>query len=337
MPVARARPARQAGGTYLWSAAMSAVLNVALPVFAIILAGVLLARFKLLGAAASEALNRFVYLLALPAVLFLGTARAPLADILNGPFLGAFLGAMLVVYAGGALLGRLIHREDASVTCMQGLSASFSNTGYMGIPLFLAAFGADRLAPAILATVVMSVVMVGIAVIWLEIAGSRGRGLAGAVADVARALATNPLILSSAAGMGWSLAFGGALLPKPVVTFCELVGGSAGPCALFAIGLFLGGRRLSAKLGEVAWISALKLVAQPLLTWLLIEVAFPLDPYWAASALILAALPTGGLTFVVAQRYQVYVERTSAVILVSTVLSMATLSLLLAFYVPAHP
>lgn len=313
---------------------MSAVLNVALPVFAIIVAGVLLGKLKLLGPASSEALNRFVYLLALPSVLFLGTARAPLAELLNGPFLGAFLGAMLLIYAIGAMLGRLIHREGAAVVCMQGLSASFSNTGYMGIPLFLAAFGADRLAPAILATVVMSVIMVGIAVVWLELAASRGRGVAGALADVGKALAKNPLIVSSAAGVLWSVLLPGIALPAPVVTFCELVGGSAGPCALFAIGLFLGSRKLAADMGEIGWIVALKLLWQPLLTWVLIETLFPMDAFWTASALILAALPTGGLTFVVASQYKVYVERTSAVILVSTVLSMLTLSVLLALYAP---
>ena len=51
--------------------------------------------------------------------------------------------------------------------------------------------------------------------------------------------------------------------------------------------------------------------------------------------LLLAALPTGALTFVVAQRYGVYVGRTSAAILVSTILSVLTLSVLLAAYAPA--
>lgn len=313
---------------------MSTVLNVALPVFAIIAAGILMGRLKVLGPASSEALNKFVYFVALPAVLFLSTARTPLGEILNGPFLGAFLGAMLLVYVGGALLGGLIHRERAAVRCMQGLTASFSNTGYMGIPLFLAAFGADRLAPAILATIVMSVIMVGIAVIWLEFAQSSG-GLGKALGDVGRALMRNPLIVASAAGVLWSMTLGVGTVPRPVVTFCELVGGSAGPCALFAIGLFIGTRPFRADVGEIGWVVAMKLLVQPLLTWALIAYVFPLDPYWAASAIILAALPTGGLTFVVASQYGVYVERTSAAILVSTILSTVTLSALLAVYAPA--
>ncbi|MGF7175283.1 AEC family transporter [Azospirillum doebereinerae] len=315
--------------------AMSVVFNVALPVFAIILAGVLAGKAKLLGPAASEALNKFVYWMALPPVLFLGTARRSLPEIFNGPFIGAFLGAMLAVYALGALAGRLIRRERTQIHCMQGLNASFSNTGYMGIPLFLAAFGPDHLAPTILATVIMSAVMVGIAVIWLEFANSHGNGLGKALRDVGRALAKNPLIVATALGIAWSALLPGVAVPKPVATFCELMGAPAGPCALFAIGLFLATQRLTAGLAEAGWISAMKLLVQPALTWALTQTLFPMDPFWTGSAVILAALPTGALTFVVAQQYQIYVERTSSAILVSTVLSVVTLSALLAVYAPA--
>lgn len=314
---------------------MSVVLNVALPVFAIILAGVLSGKAKLLGPASSEALNKFVYWMALPPVLFLGTARRSLPEIFNGPFIGAFLGAMLAVYALGALIGWLVHRERSQILCMQGLTAAFSNTGYMGIPLFLAAFGPDHLAPTILATVIMSAIMVGIAVIWLEFANSHGHGLGKALGDVGRALAKNPLIVSTAIGIGWSALLPGVAVPRPIATFCELMGAAAGPCALFAIGLFLAGRSLKADLVEVGWISALKLLVQPALTWGLTVTLFPMDPFWTGSAIILAALPTGALTFVVAQQYQIYVERTSSAILVSTVVSVLPLSVLLAVYAPA--
>ncbi|MGR0187973.1 AEC family transporter [Azospirillum aestuarii] len=313
---------------------MSVVFNVALPVFAIILAGVLSGKAKLLGPASSEALNKFVYWMALPPVLFLGTAKRSLPEIFNGPFIGAFLGSMLAVYALGALLGWLIHRERTQIQCMQGLNACFSNTGYMGIPLFLAAFGPDRLAPAILATVIMSAIMVGIAVIWLEFANSQGNGIGKALRDVGRALVKNPLIISTALGLAWSVFLSGVPVPRPIAIYCDLMGASAGPCALFAIGLFLATQSMKANLLEVGWISALKLVVQPALAWFLIQTLFPLDPFWAGSAIILAGLPTGALTFVVASQYRIYVERTSAAILMSTIASVVTLSFLLATYAP---
>ncbi|MBI1206310.1 MAG: AEC family transporter [Azospirillum sp.] len=314
---------------------MHTVADVALPVFSIILAGFLSGRWGLLGQASSEALNKFVYYMALPPVLFLGTARRPLAEVLNGPFIGAFLGAMLIVFLVGMLFGWLLQRREPEVHVLQGLNACFSNTGYLGIPLFIAAFGRDHLAPAILGTIIMSAVMVGLAVILLELARNLGHGARRSLALVARALSRNPLIIAPALGILWAETLGGALLPQPMINFCELLGASAGPCALFAIGLFLAGRPLTAEAGDMVWMVALKLFWQPVLTWLLAEYVFAMDPFWTASAIILAALPTGALTFVVAQQYQVYVEATSAVILVSTIVSVITVSSLLALYAPS--
>lgn len=311
---------------------MTVILNVTLPVFAIIALGWTMGRLGVLGDAATEALNKFVYWVALPPALFLATARNPIAEFVNGPFLGAFLGSMLAVFALGALLGRLIHRSPPEVTVMQALNACFSNTGYMGIPLFIAAFGPQGVAPAALATVVMSAVMVGLAVVALELSGASGKGVAAALGDVVRALGRNPLVVAPVAGLALSAL--GAPLPRPLVTFCEITGAAAGPCALFAIGLFLAGRPLTGQLGEVAWITALKLVVQPALCWWLATRIFAMEPEWAAAAVILAALPTGALTFVVAQQYRTYVEKTSTAILVTTVVSTITLSLVLAAYVP---
>jgi malonate transporter len=297
---------------------MSAVVNVAIPVFAIILAGYLAGRLRILGDAASESLNRFVYFFALPPVVFLGMARHPLGEVLNWPFITAFLGAMLIVYAAGWVIGFAAHREQAPVLSMQALNACFANTGYMGIPLFLAAFGEAGLAPAV-----------------LELSLRSANGPVRALLDVGRALLRNPLVMATMLGMAWSVA--GIPVPVPLDSFGSLLGASAGPCALFAIGLFLAGRPLTADLGEIGWIVALKLLLQPLLTWWLAFQVLQLDPYWAASAVILAGLPTGALTFVVAQQYRIHVERTSAAILVSTIASVLTLSPLLAAYAHLTP
>ena len=67
----------------------------------------------------------------------------------------------------------------------------------------------------------------------------------------------------------------------------------------------------------------------PSITWWLAYHVFGLGGIWAAAAIIQAALPTGAPVFVVAQRYGTFVERSSAAVVVSTVLSVVTLSVLL--------
>jgi len=53
------------------------------------------------------------------------------------------------------------------------------------------------------------------------------------------------------------------------------------------------------------------------------------DPVWVWSAVLLAALPTATNVYVIADQYGVWVERASATILVTTILSVVTVTALL--------
>ena len=90
---------------------MSMILTVAVPVFAIILLGWAAGRIGVLGAAASDALNRFVYWFAIPPLLFMAMARTPIADIIRPNFIAAFLIGTYIVALLSAVIGRLVHRE----------------------------------------------------------------------------------------------------------------------------------------------------------------------------------------------------------------------------------
>ena len=120
---------------------MSAVVNVVLPVFAIMLAGYLAGRFRVLGDESSEALNRFVYYVALPALFFISMARVSLGEAFNAPFLVAFGGGVTVTFALSFLAAHYIFRNRLGALGLHGLSAGFLNTGYLGIPLLLIAYG----------------------------------------------------------------------------------------------------------------------------------------------------------------------------------------------------
>ena len=305
---------------------MNVLLSVAAPVFGLVFCGFLAARFRLLGEHSTEALNRFVYYFALPAMLFISVARAPLAEILNWPYLGAVTGGILVTYAVVALLSRLVWRDSLSVFAMRGNNAAFGNTGYMGIPLAITAFGEAGALPAILATVIGSMVILSGTIALIE--ADRRRGAGGAVAwGVTRNVLTSPLVLPVlAGGVAAALAVD---LPAPLARFLELLSAAAGPCALFALGLFVAGQPLRGELREAAVLVLLKLAMQPAVTWLLVAYVFHLDAMWAAVAVLMAALPTGANAFVLGQRYGVFVARTSATILISTVLSVATVSAVL--------
>ncbi|MGQ0677968.1 MAG: AEC family transporter [Rhodospirillales bacterium] len=308
---------------------MQAIVDVAFPVFAIVASGWLTGRVGLLGEASSEALNRFVYYVALPPLFFLVTAKAPMTDILHWPFIIAYGGGAIVTFALAVAVARIAFPDRLASVSLHGLSSIFGNTGYMGIPLLLTAFGQPGMPPAIITAIINGSIVIGVATVLVELDIGRGGGksLAAVARDAMLAALKSPLVLAPFAGIALSVA--GIGLPAAIDNFCTLVGSAASPCALFAIGLFLVGKPIAGDVREAAWICVLKLLAQPALTYVLAFHALAMEPVWAKSAVILAALPVGTTLFVVAQKYGVYVRRATTAILLSTVLSVLTVSALL--------
>jgi malonate transporter and related proteins len=309
---------------------VDAILNVSLPVFAIILAGYLAARGGLLGQGSTTALNAFVYYFALPPLLFLSMARVPLSDIFHGHYLAAYLGGVIGTLALSVAAGLLFFRGRPAELSLQGMTAIFTNTGYMGVPLFLTAFGDQGVLPALILTVFNGAVVVGTVIVLIELDLRRGGRPLRIIGSVGLALLKNPLVMAAVVGILWS-----ALqlpVPKPLKNLCEILGAASGPCALFAMGLSLVAHSGGTKALETSWLVFLKLLVQPALTFWLAFFVFDLEPFWAASVVILASLPTGALTFVVAQRYGLYVAQTTQATLYSTVFSVITVSAVLAWF-----
>lgn len=306
---------------------MQAIFDVVLPVFGIMLAGYLSGRTKLLGEASSQALNRFVYFIALPALFFVSLSRVELVDVFDLPFLAAFGGGLAATFLIALAAARVVFSARLGTVGMNAISAIFSNTGYMGVPLLLLIYGEAGLLPGIITTVITGVVVIAMATVILEIDASTRLGPTAVAGRVLVGVLRSPLLLSALAGLAISGL--GLELPRSVQTFCDILGAAAAPCALFAIGLFMVGTSLKTGLTEVGWITLLKLIVQPAITWWLAFEVLSLPPVWAGAAVVQAALPTGALAFVIAQQYGVYVQRATAAILVSTLASVVTLSLLL--------
>jgi hypothetical protein len=308
---------------------MTAVVNVVIPVFAIILVGYLCGRLKLLGPASSDALNGYVYWVALPALFFVGIAKAPIARVLDWELIGAYLLALFAVFLLAYAVAGLAFRTRMAAHALHGLSAAFPNSGYLGIPLFVLLFGENGALPVIALTVAQSVTVFFVTLFLVELDGGQGP-LGGRIAKIARNLLLNPFLIAMAAGLAANL--GGIDVPVPIDTTLRTLAASASPCALFALGLFLCGRPLTEGFGELAWLSLAKLILLPAVVWLVAEHLFGLPADSIRLLVLTAALPTGALVFVVAQRYDVYVERASAGVLVTTVLSVATISALMVYY-----
>jgi len=307
---------------------MLSTVSILLPVFGLILAGFASRRFGVLGPAAASELNRFVVWLALPALLFDTLAHATWHELYQPAFVAAFGLACAVVFAI-VVVARLAGGRPLADASIDGIAAAYPNTGYVGFPLAMIAFGPASLTPTTIATILVVCVLFAVAIVLIETGLQSERRVHRLVLKVGRSLVRNPLLVAPALGAAVSGAH--LTLPASAETFLKLLGGAASPCALVSLGLFLAERSNSdAPVRRESWgLTGVKLVVQPALTWWFAVRLFALPAPLAQMAVLLAALPTGTGPFMLAEYYRREAHITSRTILLSTVGSLATLTVLL--------
>lgn len=305
---------------------MSSVVNVVLPVFALILLGFLCRRSGRMGPTGASELNRFVVWLGLPALLFSVVATSTWTQLWQPGFIAAFTVGCLGVFA--FTLGyRLLQKQPLVDASLDALGASYANTGYVGIPLCMLVLGDEALQPAMVASIVVVCVLFAIALACVETGLHAGQGVLRTLGKVSWALVRNPLVVAPMLGALWAAS--DAQLPVPLATLLKLLGAAAAPCALVSLGLFLAQPQPAGPVRGVWPLVGLKLLVQPLITWYLAFQVFALPTLWAYSALLLSALPTGTGPYMLAEFYGREGSRVSRVVLLTTLGSLISLSLIL--------
>jgi predicted permease len=300
------------------------VFNVVLPVFALILIGYVCGRAGKLGESASVELNRFVVWLALPAQLFNFAANSGWQTLWQPGFIAAFFFSCFIVFLV-VLCISYSKKKDLAAASFNGLSASYSNTGYMGIPLCALALGQEGIAPAIISTFIVFV-MFALVTVLIEIDILSNKKHHEILFSVLKSLCSNPLLVAPVAGLAW--ASSGQSLYDPIAQVITFLAAAATPCALVSIGLFLL-QKSKASVSQTWSISVAKLILQPLIAWFIAGPILNLPTLWLNAIVILSALPTGTGPFMLAQYYKADGSVISRVVLITTVGSLLTLSLFL--------
>lgn len=306
----------------------ASVINTVVPVFGLILLGWACGKGGLFNSAATDALNRFVIYLALPALLFIAMARADLQAMAEIGFVASFgLGTALTMF----IYLWMSRRDDLPylprmINC---LSSGYSNAGYMGIPLILLVFGEQALPIAVIGAVMTVVVQFSIVIVAIEIHRARGRSLFPALKKIALSLLKNPILVSTALGITVSAL--NIELPIAIAGGIDQLAKAATPCALLTIGLFIAQTKVHTGGHAVTQIVALKLLVHPLIVGVLAIGVFDLEPLWAWCAILATALPVGTGPFMLANLYQEDAAITARAILISTLGSVITLTALIAW------
>lgn len=306
---------------------MAEIFGLVLPFFGLIFLGFFVARIVRQPLEALGWMNIFIIYVALPALFFQLLSKTPIEKLTEWSFIFGAVFSTYVMFSLMFVASVLWSRGEIAQSTVKGLAAAYGNIGYMGPGIALIAFGEEAAVPVALIFCFENIMHFAIAPMMMALAGDDRRGAGALAIDVVRRIALHPFIIATAVGV--AAAALAVAPPQPVERLLETLARAAAPCALFAMGVTLALRPLKRVPRELGAIAVLKLVLHPLLCYVVLSAIGDFDPVWVSTAVLLAGLPTATNVFVIAQQYHTWVERASASVLITTVLSVATVTGLL--------
>jgi malonate transporter len=312
---------------------MQPILEVTVPFFALVLAGYLAARQRVLPESAIPGLNAFVLYFALPCMLLRFGMNTPVFDLLNPVVLAVYvLGALVIVgFTLAVTLGPRVGLKDAA---FGALVAAFPNTGFMGVPLLVALMGPAAAGPVICTILADLFITSSLCIALAQAQGQAGQGTRAAVLRALKGALSNPLPWSIALGAGFSVA--GVQLSGPADVVVRMLADAASPVALFTIGavLWRAGQHAHTRtpLQDYLPVALIKLFVHPLLVFLLaagaVQLGAPLSAFQITVLTLAAALPSASNVSLLAERYGADNGRVARIIMSSTVLAFVTFTAL---------
>ncbi|MEO8305081.1 MAG: AEC family transporter [Betaproteobacteria bacterium] len=296
------------------------VLALTAPLFLLVALGYALMRWADWPDAMSDALTRFVFTVAIPALLFRLMSDFSRLPPVDARLLIAYFGGSLVVFALGRAIASRVFRMDGVSQSIFAMGGIFSNNLLLGIPIAKVTLGDAALPVVSLVLVFNSLLLWTLVTVSVEWARTRHVSLKG-FAKTAINVATNPIVASIILGTAWGAV--GMPLPDVADRTLDLIGQAAVPLSLIALGMGLAEYGMREGLRESAAISAVKLVAQPLVVWALARV-MSLPRLETQAIVMLASLPVGANVYLMARAFGVLGGPVAASLLMSTLLAAVT-------------
>lgn len=302
---------------------MQLITAAIVPVIILLIAGAAIRRFFLTEPAFWRGLEWLSYHVFTPALFVESIAQTDLTGVSVGPLLLSLALPTLVVSALLIALRRVLRANGPQLTSL--VQGSIRLNTYIGLVFASALHGVDGVASFALAAAVMVPLVNVICVTTLSFYGATdgGRKRGG----VWREIVTNPLILGCAVGLALNLT--GVGLPSAVAAPVEILASPALVC-----GTLVAGAAISLQLRrrdglDIALVSVLKLIVLPFAA-AGVATAAGVSDLMLTSITLICALPTAPSAYVLATRMGGDERLMASITGAQTVLSMATMPLMLA-------
>jgi predicted permease len=276
-------------------------------------------------------LSRIIFDLGIPAMIFVNLAGVNVDfSSLEGPAI--LVVVELSMIAAAWKIGAWAGLNGASLGAVV-LCSAFGTSATLGYSIISIVFPNNP--EAMLEAVLISELGVALLVFTLGPVLAMHFGSGGHTADIGRSIIAffkTPIFIALAAGLLWSvlgLPAGENAILRPVFGAGQALAGLVVPLSILVIALNLKMPDLKRYLRPLAIVAALKLVAGPILAGTL-AITFGLPEIWRDELIIMAGLPPAVLNVIYLQRYGGDAETASVITAGASLLSLATLLLVMA-------
>lgn len=293
---------------------------ISMPLFVLIALGWLLVRWRQWPESVTSAINRLVFRVALPAMLF-----RLMCDFSKGPpvdarLLIAFFGGCLLVSIFGRVVAARVFKLDGVSGSVFALGGIFSNNVLLGLPIARVMLGDEAIPSVALVLVFNGLILWTLATVsveWFKHGALNLKGFGHTAINVLK----NPLIIGILSGTLFSLS--GLPLPVFIDQPVTMLGQIAVPLALVALGMSLAGYRIKEGLAVSYALSGIKLIVQPLVVWGLAWL-IGLPPLESKVVVLLASMAVGINVYLMSQQFNALTGPAATSMLLTTIFSAAT-------------
>lgn len=321
------------------------IITIITPLILVALLGFICTKSRWLSREQLNTLSKFTFSISIPAFLFYQMAKADLSSQVSPQLFLAFYLPVLICYIIAWLISYYFStykvdkknepssHKNSAASAVFALSASYSNTIIVGLPVLLAAIGEQVIGIVFLIVTFHSALLFALTAILAakntDKKQEKDKNKFLYWFSFIKHTLNNPFIISILSGLLINVL--GLSLPLFLQESLALIGKPAITLALFILGGSLAFYQVNQALKFISIACVSKLILLPSLVFITTHYIFNLQPLISTVLVILSACPTGVNAYSIAVTHQQHQQDVAGTVVVSTLLSAITIPLWLSF------
>lgn len=295
------------------------ILKSLVMIFVMIIPGIILKKKKVIDENQTRGISAVLVNVTWPCMVIDAMQIPYSEEIFNGSkyifLLLVIIFLVIFAVAAAAVKALKLRRDQAGILAFMLI---FGNTGFIGLPVMNALYGKEAVFYASMVEMANDILMFTIGIMLIQIS-------AGAKTKFSPREFLSPGIFGVL--IGFALFLLGITLPEFLGKSVAAIGAATTPLSMIVIGSQLGGIKLRALAADISIYAAsfIKLLAVPVIAFLIVRYAFGDVSLLAKVVIMSFAMPAAACTVIFSQQYNSDADFAAKGVLMSTLFCLATI------------